>query len=62
MDYPDLEYLCDRTWPLLFKYVYYRVNDVDDTNDIVQETYLRAIKNFENVRDKKSFLPYLKNC
>ncbi|WP_434577183.1 RNA polymerase sigma factor [Thermoanaerobacterium thermosaccharolyticum] len=61
MDYPDLEYLCDRTWPLLFKYVYYRVNDVDDTNDIVQETYLRAIKNFENVRDKKSFLPYLKS-
>lgn len=61
MDYPDLEYLCDRTWPLLFKYVYYRVNNVDDTNDIVQETYLRAIKNFENVRDKKFFLPYLKS-
>lgn len=61
MDFPDdFENIYNITQPSVFKYVYYKVNDINDANDIVQEAYMKAINNIENVRDRRLYLPYLK--
>ncbi len=41
--------------PLLFRFILYRVNDEDLTEDIVQETFLRVWNNRKTLDPNKSF-------
>src|SRR5271170_2107139 len=38
----------------LFRLAYSRMGNIQDAEDIVQETYLKAYKSFENVRQRES--------
>lgn len=35
--------LCDSTWKPLYSYIYYKVQNREEAEDIIQETYIKAI-------------------
>lgn len=41
--YRTIEKICDDTWKPLYQYIYYKVQNQEEAEDIVQETYVRAI-------------------
>ena len=47
----DLAYfkdLYEYYFPKIYRYLYYRTNNQDDTQDLTSQVFLQAIKNFEN--------------
>lgn len=49
---------CDRTWPQLYRFVYARVQNREEAEDLTQETYLRVLRQRDPSHDPPS-LPYL---
>ncbi len=48
MEHKDfIEALCANTWKELYRFVYYRVQNREEAQDITQETYARAIAYLE---------------
>lgn len=58
----DIEYeeICRSTWKELYRYIYYRVQNREEAEDITQETYARIFHYLKNngtlVLDYKSYL------
>lgn len=50
-----IEQLCDDTWKPLYQYVYFKVQNREEAEDIIQETYLKAISYMQknNVKVEK---------
>ncbi len=46
-----MEEICTATWKELYRFVYYRVQNREEAQDITQETYVRAISYLEKNRD-----------
>lgn len=42
-DLKSIEEICSKTWKPLYRFVYYRVQNREETEDIVQETYVKAL-------------------
>jgi RNA polymerase sigma-70 factor (ECF subfamily) len=42
-DFKAVEELCAKTWEPLYRYVYFRVQNREEAEDITQEAYLKAI-------------------
>jgi len=42
-EFKAIEKLCAQTWEPLYRYVYFRVQNREEAEDITQETYLKAI-------------------
>ena len=55
-----MEEICTATWKELYRFVYYRVQNREEAQDITQETYVRAIsyleKNRDTVLDHRNYL------
>jgi RNA polymerase sigma-70 factor (ECF subfamily) len=47
-----LEELCKNTWKELYRFVYYKVQNREEAEDITQETYVKAISYLEKNNDK----------
>jgi RNA polymerase sigma-70 factor (ECF subfamily) len=54
-----LQNWCDNSWPDVYRYVYYRVQNREEAEDVTQETYARALKKFAS-RGKLPSQGYLK--
>lgn len=56
-----VEAICAQTWKELYRFIYYKVQNREEAQDITQETYVRAISFLEKNRDQiKNFRGYLK--
>ncbi|QGU95940.1 sigma-70 family RNA polymerase sigma factor [Clostridium bovifaecis] len=59
-DRNSIEQLCDTTWKSLYIYIYYKVQNREEAEDIIQETYIKAItymqKNDIDMDKCKAFL------
>lgn len=42
-DKKEIEQLCSNTWEPLYRYVYFKVQNREEAEDITQETYIKAI-------------------
>jgi RNA polymerase sigma-70 factor (ECF subfamily) len=42
-----IEAICTQTWKELYRYIYYKVQNREEAQDITQETYIRAISYLE---------------
>ena len=60
-DEKDIEQLCSNTWELLYRFVYFKVQNREEAEDITQETYIKAISYIQknNVKIDK-FISFLK--
>lgn len=60
-DNKTIEALCIKTWEPLYRFVYFRVQNREEAEDITQETYLKAICYLRNIRSPiTSDLAFLK--
>ncbi len=48
MENAQLEELCQNTWRELYRFVYYRVQNREEAEDITQETYAKAVAYLKN--------------
>ena len=48
----SIEELCESTWKDLYRFIYYRVQNREEAEDITQETYTRAIDYINRTREK----------
>lgn len=56
-----VEAICAQTWKELYRFIYYKVQNREEAQDITQETYVRAISFFERNREQvKNYSGYLK--
>ncbi|MFL0245733.1 RNA polymerase sigma factor [Candidatus Clostridium stratigraminis] len=44
--------LCNSTWEAVYRFVYYKVQNQEEAEDITQETYIKAIRYIRNNRAK----------
>lgn len=44
----NLKRWCEETWPMIYRYVYYHVQNREEAEDITQETYTRTLRNFSS--------------
>lgn len=44
VDEAAIEKLCSATWKTLYAFIYYKVQNKEEAEDIIQETYIKAIK------------------
>jgi RNA polymerase sigma-70 factor (ECF subfamily) len=47
-----IETICAQTWKDLYRFIYYKVQNREEAQDITQETYVRAIAYLEKNRDQ----------
>ncbi len=55
----EFEQIYAETYNLILKYVILKCSDLDDVNDIIQETYMDfywALKENKKIQDKKAFI------
>ncbi len=55
----EFEQVYDETYNLILKYVILKCSNLDDVNDIIQETYMDfywALKENKKIQDKKAFI------
>lgn len=52
-DTRSIEEICSMTWEPVYRYVYYRVRNREEAEDITQETYVRALARWQ----KKNLWP-----
>lgn len=43
-DLEAMEEICQATWEPLYRYIYYKVQNREETEDILQETYVKGLK------------------
>lgn len=59
-DKKSIEEFCNATWQPLYRYIYYKVQNKEEAEDIIQETYIKAIsymqKNHINMNKCMAFL------
>jgi len=60
-DAMSIEKLCESTWEQLYRFVYFKVQNREEAEDITQETYIKAITYIRrnNVKIDK-FISFLK--
>ena len=57
----SIEKMCTDTWKDLYRFIYYKVQNKEEAEDITQETYVKAIDYIERVQpDIDNQLGYLK--
>jgi len=60
-DEKSIEQLCSSTWEALYRYIYFKVQNREEAEDITQETYIKAISYIQKNNIKiESFISYLK--
>lgn len=60
-DSKSVEAICNATWEPLYRYIYYKVQNREEAEDITQETYVRAISHLQNGRiDPEKHIGFLK--
>lgn len=47
MDEKSIEEICSSTWEPLYRFIYYKVQNRQEAEDITQETYAKAIAHFQ---------------
>ena len=55
----DFEKLLEEHKRSVERYVYFRVANKEDADDLLQETYLSAFKSFDTLKNKEQFKPWL---
>jgi RNA polymerase sigma-70 factor (ECF subfamily) len=58
-DHQGFEQYCIQTWPRLYQYVYRRVQNRQEAEDVTQETHIRVLARFSSPENPPS-LSYLK--
>lgn len=60
-DLKSIEGICRETWEPLYRYIYYRVQNREEAEDITQETYAKSFSNnrFFNIESHK-YIAFLK--
>lgn len=57
----EIEQLCNKTWERLYQFVYYKVQNREEAEDITQETYIKTISYMQNNDiNIDKFISYLK--
>lgn len=51
-DEESIEKLCNSTWEAVYRFVYYKVQNQEEAEDITQETYIKAISYIRKSRTK----------
>lgn len=51
-DEESIEKLCNSTWEAVYRFVYYKVQNQEEAEDITQETYIKAISYIRKNRAK----------
>lgn len=51
-DFKSVEEICSATWEPLYRFIYYKVQNREEAEDITQETYVRAISYLQGGRIK----------
>lgn len=46
-DLTSIEAICASTWKYIYRFIYYRVQNREEAEDITQETYARALSHFQ---------------
>lgn len=62
VDLKSIEQLCLATWEPLYRFIYYRVQNREEAEDITQETYLRGLPYLqENKVPSQNFPGFMRN-
>ncbi|OPX91731.1 MAG: RNA polymerase sigma factor SigX [Pelotomaculum sp. PtaB.Bin013] len=57
----SIEQICLDTWEPLYRYIYYKVQNREEAEDITQETYVKALKYLrEHKAPQEKFMGFLK--
>ena len=60
-DFKSTDEICKETWEPVYRYIYYKVQNRQEAEDITQETYVRTLSYLEkNGIKPEKYLPYLK--
>lgn len=60
-DLECIEEICKKTWEPLYHFIYYRVQNREEAEDITQETYVRALSYLQkNSIDVNKYIAFLK--
>src|SRR5690606_15290993 len=58
---PSIEEVCRKTWEPLYRFIYYKVQNREEAQEITQETYIKAIPYFRKGRiDSDKYMGFLK--
>jgi RNA polymerase sigma factor, sigma-70 family len=61
-DYKSIEEICSSTWETLYRFIYYKVQNRQEAEDITQETYVKALSFFKKGGFKvDKYISYLKS-
>lgn len=61
MNIKSIEEICDKTWEPLYRYVYYRVQNREEAEDITQEAYVKALSSWQRKgAQPENHIAYLK--
>lgn len=60
-DFDAIEKICLDTWEPLYRFIYYKVQNREEAEDITQETYVKTLKYFHKDKfPQENFLGFLK--
>jgi RNA polymerase sigma-70 factor (ECF subfamily) len=60
-DLKSIEEICAATWEPVYRYIYYKVQNREEAEDIVQETYIKAFRYIEKKNfETENFIAFLK--
>lgn len=60
-DLKSIEAICEQTWEPLYRYVYYKVQNREEAEDITQETYVKSLSYPEfNKIEHKGYIAFFK--
>jgi RNA polymerase sigma-70 factor (ECF subfamily) len=61
IDEKTIEEICSSTWEPLYRFIYYKVQNREEAEDITQETYVKAISYFQKNNIKiETYIAYFK--
>ena len=61
IDEKTIEEICSSTWEPLYRFIYFKVQNREEAEDITQETYVKAISYFQKNNIKiETYIAYLK--
>jgi len=59
-DLDAIEKICLATWEPLYRFIYYKVQNQEEAEDITQETYVKTLKFQKNKLPHENFLAFMK--
>ncbi|MGI6421336.1 MAG: RNA polymerase sigma factor [Syntrophomonadaceae bacterium] len=59
-DKKAIEKICLSTWEPLYRFIYYKVQNQEEAEDITQETYVRSLNYLQNNIIQEDFLAFMK--